>query len=186
MTSPSDETLLAQVAKGDQAALRALYARHATRIFRYAGRMLRDESKGEDIVSVVFIDVWRHAGRFEGRSAVSTWLLSIARNKAISVLRRSRDQELDEEAAEEIVDEDDNPEVQEQKRSKSDRLRACIQRLSPEHREVIDLVYYHDKSVEEVATIVGIPEGTVKTRMFHARKRLSDLAREMGVDRGWP
>ena len=186
MTAPSDEALLAQIAKGDQAALRALYARHSTRVYRFAARILRDESKGEDIVSEVFIDVWRNAGRFEGRSAVSTWLLTIARNKAISILRRSRDMELDEEAAEEIVDEEDNPEVQEQKRGKSDMLRACIQRLSPEHREVIDLVYYHDKSVEDVATIVGIPEGTVKTRMFHARKRLSDLAREMGVDRGWP
>jgi RNA polymerase sigma-70 factor (ECF subfamily) len=65
-------------------------------------------------------------------------------------------------------------------------LRACLGKLSREHREVMDLVYYHDKSVEEVAAIVGAPEGTVKTRMFHARKRLAELAKAAGIDRGWP
>jgi RNA polymerase sigma-70 factor (ECF subfamily) len=73
-----------------------------------------------------------------------------------------------------------------QKKSKGQVLRACLQKLSPEHREVMDLVYYHDRSVEEVARIVGVPEGTVKTRMFHARKRLADLAKAAGLDRGWP
>jgi RNA polymerase sigma-70 factor (ECF subfamily) len=73
-----------------------------------------------------------------------------------------------------------------QKRDKSNALRRCLMALSPEHREVIDLVYYHEKSVEEVAAIVGIPEATVKTRMFYARKRLSELLKAAGVDRGWP
>jgi len=58
--------------------------------------------------------------------------------------------------------------------------------LSAQHREIIDLVYYHDKSVEEVAAIVGIPENTVKTRMFYARKRLSELLKAEGIERGWP
>jgi len=61
-----------------------------------------------------------------------------------------------------------------------------LQKLSPEHREVIDLVYYHEKTVQEVAEIVGIPEATVKTRMFYARKRLSELLKTAGIDRGWP
>ena len=65
-------------------------------------------------------------------------------------------------------------------------LRSCLGRLSREHREVIDLVYYHEKSVEEVAEIVGIPEATVKTRMFYARKKLSELLKAAGMDRGWP
>jgi len=73
-----------------------------------------------------------------------------------------------------------------QKKSKGELLLACLSGLSPEHREVIDLVYYHEKSIEEVALIVGIPEGTVKTRMFHARKKLSQLAQSAGIDRGWP
>ena len=65
-------------------------------------------------------------------------------------------------------------------------LRQCLAALSAEHREIIDLVYYHEKSVEEVAGIVGIPEATVKTRMFYARKKLSELLKERGIDRGWP
>lgn len=186
MSAPSDEALLARIGGGDQAALKALYARHSVKVFRFVARMLRDDARAEDIVSETFIDVWKTAARFEGRSAVGTWLLTIARNKAVSAMRRNRDQELDEEAAGEIADERDDPETQMQKQGKSALLRRCIERLSAEHREVIDLVYYHDKSVEEVAAIVGIPEGTVKTRMFHARKRLSELAQAAGVDRGWP
>jgi RNA polymerase sigma-70 factor (ECF subfamily) len=73
-----------------------------------------------------------------------------------------------------------------QKKDKSELLRDCLEQLSQEHREVIDLVYYHEKSVEEVAEIVGIPEATVKTRMFYARKKLSELLKAAGLDRGWP
>ena len=186
MSAVSDEALVERIARGDQAALQALYARHSVKIFRFVVRLLRDEGRAEDIVSEVFIDVWKSAAHFEARSAVGTWLLTIARNKAISQMRRTRDQELDEDYAGGIADESDDPEVVLQKQGKSGQLRACIAQLSPEHREVIDLVYYHDKSVEEVAAIVGIPEGTVKTRMFHARKRLSELAAKTGMDRGWP
>jgi RNA polymerase sigma-70 factor (ECF subfamily) len=156
------------------------------KIFRFAVRLLRNEPSAEDVVSEVFIDVWRNAANFEGRSEASTWLLAIARNKAYSLLRRRKEDELDEDAAAEIEDASDNPEVELQKKSKGDLLRACLDKLSGPHREVIDLVYYHDKSIEEVARFVGAPEGTVKTRMFHARKQLSELAKAAGIDRGWP
>jgi RNA polymerase sigma-70 factor (ECF subfamily) len=110
----------------------------------------------------------------------------VARNKAYSLLRRRREEELDEEKAAEIEDEADTPETALQKRSKSEIIRACLERLSAAHREVIDLVYYQEKSIEEVAEIVGAPVGTVKTRMFHARKRLAEFIAEAGEDRGWP
>ena len=58
--------------------------------------------------------------------------------------------------------------------------------LSPDHREIIDLVYYHEKSIPEIAEILDIPQGTVKTRMFHARKKLGEILKQEGVDRGWP
>ena len=134
----------------------------------------------------MFLDVWRQAGKFEGRSAVSTWLLAIARFKALSALRRRTDAELDEETAEAIEDTSDDPEVALEKKDKSAVIRKCLVHLSAEHREIIDLVYYHEKSVEEVAAIVGIPENTVKTRMFYARKRLADLLKAAGIERGWP
>ena len=182
----SDDKLLIRIRAGDNLALQALYGRHHVKVYRFALRLLRSEQAAEDIVSEVFIDVWRNPAGFEGRSEPSTWLLAIARNKAFSLLRKKKEGYLDEEAAAEIADEADNPEVAMQKKTKGDLLRACLSQLSAEHREVIDLVYYHDKSVEEVASIVGAPAGTVKTRMFHARKRLSELARAEGIDRGWP
>ena len=182
----SDEVLIGRIASGDRLAMQVLYARHHVRVFRFTLRFVRNEATAEDLISEVFLDVWRQAGKFEGRSAVSTWLLAIARFKALSVMRRRPEEELDEQTADAIEDEGDNPEVAAQKKDKGEALRKCMTALSPEHREIIDLVYYHEKSVEEVAQIVGIPEATVKTRMFYARKRLGELLKAAGSDRGWP
>ena len=97
-----------------------------------------------------FLDVWRQAGKFEGRSAVSTWLLGIARFKALSVLRQRGEVELDDELAGAIEDHADDPEIALAKKDKGEALRQCLTKLSAEHREIIDLVYYHEKSVDEV------------------------------------
>jgi RNA polymerase sigma-70 factor, ECF subfamily len=181
-----DEALIRRIANGDRLAMQVLYARYHVRVFRFVVRLVRDEATAEDVISDVFLDVWRQAGRFEGRSTVSTWLLAIARFKAISAVKRRRDEELDEDAAAAIEDLSDNPATALEKKDKSAMLRKCLAKLSAEHREVIDLVYYHEKSVEEVAEIVGIPANTVKTRMFYARKRLAELLRSEGVERGGP
>jgi RNA polymerase sigma-70 factor (ECF subfamily) len=186
MQATSDEVLIGRIASGDRLAMQVLFARHQVRVYRFVLRLVRDEPTAEDLISEVFLDVWRQAGRFEGRSAVSTWMLSIARFKALSVLRRRPDEELDEEAAHAIEDPADDPEVMLEKKDKSSFIRQCLKKLSAEHREIIDLVYYHEKSVEEVALIVAIPENTVKTRMFYARKRLAELLKAAGIERGWP
>jgi RNA polymerase sigma-70 factor, ECF subfamily len=186
MQATSDEVLIGRIASGDRLAMQVLFARHHVRVYRFVLRLVRDESVAEDLISEVFLDVWRQAGRFEGRSAVSTWLLAIGRFKALSALRRRPDEELDEETAEAIEDPTDDPEVAIAKKDKSAVIRKCMSGLSAEHREIIDLVYYHDKSVEEVAEIVGIPENTVKTRMFYARKKLAELLKAAGIERGWP
>ena len=186
MQSTSDEVLIGRIANGDRLAMQVLYVRHHVRVFRFVVRLVRDETKAEDLISEVFLDVWRQAGRFEGRSAVSTWMLAIARFKALSALRRRPDEGLDEETAGAIEEPSDDPGAALEKKDKSTLLRKCLTGLSAEHREIIDLVYYHEKSVEEVAEIVGIPENTVKTRMFYARKRLAELVKAAGIDRGWP
>ncbi|MBV9968460.1 MAG: sigma-70 family RNA polymerase sigma factor [Xanthobacteraceae bacterium] len=185
-TAASDDVLIGRIAQGDRLAMQVLFARHHVRVYRFVLRLVRNEAAAEDLISEVFLDVWRQADRFEGRSTVSTWLLAIARFKALSSMRRKPDEELDEETAATIEDASDSPEISLQKKDKSEVLRGCLQQLSLEHREVIDLVYYHEKSVEEVAEIVGIPEATVKTRMFYARKKLSELLKAAGMDRGWP
>src|SRR6184192_3990747 len=104
MQSTSDEVLIGRIASGDRLAMQVLFARYHVRVFRFVLRLVRDEAAAEDLISDVFLDVWRQAGRFEQRSAVSTWLLAIARFKALSALRRKPDDELDEEAAEAIED----------------------------------------------------------------------------------
>jgi RNA polymerase sigma-70 factor (ECF subfamily) len=182
----TDEALIGRIAGGDRLAMQVLYARHHVRVYRFVLRLVRNESSAEDLISEVFLDVWRQAKSFEGRSAASTWLLAIARFKALSALRRKPEEELDDETAAAIEDTSDDPEIAVQKKDKSEALRKCLGSLSPEHREIIDLVYYHEKSVEEVAQIVGIPEATVKTRMFYARKKLAELLKAAGIERGWP
>ena len=182
----SDDVLIGRIASGDRLAMQVLFARHHVKVFRFVLRLVRDESTAEDLISEVFLDVWRQAGKFEGRSQVSTWLLAIARFKALSVLRKRPEEELDDEAAAAIEDPADDPGAVLEKKDKGQVLRKCLTALSAEHREIIDLVYYHEKSVEEVAQIVGIPENTVKTRMFYARKKLAELLKAAGVERGWP
>jgi RNA polymerase sigma-70 factor (ECF subfamily) len=176
----SDEALIKAIADGSQAAMRALYARHNVRVFRFIARLVNDTARAEDLVSEVFIDVWSQADRFEGRSQVSTWILSIARFKALSSLRRRGEAELDETVAEAIADTADTPEETVLAKDRSAQLRSCLAKMSAEHREVIDLVYYHEKSVEEVAEIIQLPKNTVKTRMFYARKRLGQLLSSHG------
>jgi RNA polymerase sigma-70 factor (ECF subfamily) len=170
----TDEKLIERIARGDQLAMRALFSRHRLRVYRFVLRMVRDVTLAEDLLSDVFFDVWRQADRFEARAAVSTWLLGIARFKALSALRRRQNVEFDDEMAATIEDPADNPEVALQKKNSGEVLRHCLATLSPEHGQIIDLVYYHGKSIREVAEIVGIPEPTVKTRMFYARKRLAE------------
>src|SRR5579864_4898998 len=135
MQAPADELLIGRIARGDRLAMQVLFARHHVRIYRYVLRLMRDEMAAEDVISEVFLDVWRQADRFEGRSAVSTWLLAIARFKALSTMRRKPEEELDEETAGAIEDTSDDPEVSVQKRDKSAALRKCLEALSPEHRE---------------------------------------------------
>jgi len=169
----SDESLIKRIAGGDKLAMQVLYARHHVGVFRFVVRIVHDESMAEDLISDVFLDVWRQADRFEGRSAVSTWLMSIARFKALSARRRCKDAELDEIEAT-IADPADDPAVTLEKKNQSELLRHALTKLSAEHREIIDLVYYHEQSVDEAAQVLGIPAATVKTRMFYARKKLGE------------
>jgi RNA polymerase sigma-70 factor (ECF subfamily) len=162
----SDQMLLESIAEGDRPAMHILYSRHNVRVYRFILRIVRDTTVAEDLASQVFLDVWRTAGQFEGRSQVSTWQLSIARFKALTALRQRRHEDIDQEDVLEIADNADTPEVCLDRNNTRAILRACIAKLSAAHREIIDLVYYHEMSVEEAGAIIGIPQSTVKTRMF--------------------
>jgi RNA polymerase sigma-70 factor, ECF subfamily len=173
--SSSDPGLLQRIARGDELAMRTLFARHQTSVYRWLMRLVGNAAIAEDLLSEVFLDVWRQAASFQGRSSVSTWLLAIARHKALSARRRRMDDQLDETVAAQMPDPADDPETALEKKDRGELLRAALSELSDEHRQVLDLVYYHGRSVKETADIVGVGEATVKTRMFYARKRLEGL-----------
>lgn len=181
-----DRALVERLAKADQGALRALMGRHQAKVFRFIARRVANDALAEELTNEVFMDAWRHAATYEGRSQVTTWLLSIAHNRAVSALRKRREEGWDEDKAGAIADDADDPEVVAQKADKGAVMRRCLDSLSAEHKEIIDLVYYHEQSVAEVAAVLAIPEATVKTRMFYARKKLSEILKANGVDRGWP
>jgi RNA polymerase sigma-70 factor, ECF subfamily len=186
MKAATDKDLIERIAARDQTAMTVLYARHHVRLYRYLVRLTRNEATAEELMNEVFLECWRKAGTFEGRSSVSTWMFSIGHNRAVSQMRKRGEDQLDEDAAAQLADDSDTPEVTEQKRGKAAIMRACMEQLSADHRSIIDLVYYQEASVSEAAEILAIPENTVKTRMFYARKKLAELMREAGLDRGWP
>jgi RNA polymerase sigma-70 factor, ECF subfamily len=160
--SDSDETLVARIAAGDKLAMQVLFARHRTPVYRWLLRFVGNET----------------VGHFEGRSAVTTWLLSIARFKALSARRRRTHAELDETIETNVADGADNPEITLQKKNRGEQVRAAMMKLSADHRDILDLVYYHENSVDDCALILNIPVATVKTRMFYARKKLAELVQE--------
>jgi RNA polymerase sigma-70 factor (ECF subfamily) len=176
----SEQTLIDRVAGGDREAMRVLYGRFSLRVYRFALRLGADEGTAEDIVSEVFLEFWRRAASFKARSKLSTWLLSIAHNKLASKRRRRSPEPLDEAAVEAMADAADGPEAILQKMQAASIVAQALDQLSPAHHEIIDLAYYHEKSISEVARILGIPEATVKTRMFHARKRLAQALVQRG------
>lgn len=182
----ADAALVSRIAAGDRRALETLYMRHHARVYRFIRRFDADQANAEDIANDVFLDIWQRAAGFEGRSRVTSWMLGIARFKALSA-RRGRKPSVDpDDALSEMDDGSDTPEVAVQKLDKGAALKRCIANLPEEHRLVVDLVYYQEMSVAEAAAILDVPENTVKTRMFHARKKLSAMMEQAGIDRGWP
>src|SRR5437016_11595046 len=143
----SDEMLLQRIADGNPNAMHPLSARHNVRVYRFILRIVRDTTMAEDLVSQVFLDVWRTASQFEGRSQVSTWLLSIARFKALTSLRQRKFEDIDQDDVLEIADDSDTPEASLDRANTSAILRACVAKLSPAHREIINLDYYDAKAV---------------------------------------
>ena len=178
----SDEMLLRHVVEGDKAAMHIMFARHRERVFRFIQRIVRNPAIADDLVSQVFLDVWRSANRFEGRARVSTWLLSIARFKAISSRRERAHESIDQDDALGVADAEDTPDVVLERKETESILRACIDKLSPAHREIIDLFYYRENSTADVSELIGIPLATVKSRIFYARKQLAGILVSKGFE----
>jgi RNA polymerase sigma-70 factor (ECF subfamily) len=166
------EQLLRRIAQGDETAIADFYRLYESRIYRFVLSRLNDSFEAADILNEVMLEVWRGAGRFEGRSKVSTWVFGIARNKTIDRLRRKnpgKTVELEPDIAE---DESPGPFDILSAAEDADHVRHCVEQLSESHREVVHLAFFEDLTYREIAIVANCPEGTVKTRMYHAKKAL--------------
>jgi len=165
-TLSEDLSLLRRVAAGDRMAFRALYDRYADRVFRFAVSIVRRAHLAEDVLQETMIVVWKRAKTFRGDAKVSTWILGIARNVAFNLLRREKrgDRLPDEKPAQGDPAEQVEMAV---------RVERALETLPDHHREVMHLVFYEEMNLREAAEVLGIPEGTVKSRMHHARKTLA-------------
>lgn len=177
-----DTALIARIADGDGDAFQTLYNRHSARALKFLIGIIGNRAQAEEVLNEVFLAVWRRADRFEGRAKPLTWILSIARNQAISALRKKREVTgILDDVAYDLADDADRPDTHAEKSADADVLRHCITKLSPAHQAIVDLVYYRDFSVSEAAEILSVPPNTVKTRMFYARKRLGGMLELQGL-----
>lgn len=168
----SDRDLLARIGRGDEAALRCFYERYQARVYRYLESRLNDPFAAADVLNEVMLEIWRHGVRFAGRSKVSTWVLGIARHKAIDHMRREGRHRG--EVFDEAMPDEDSPSASDAIAGlqEAGRLKRCLARLSEVQREMVHLAFFEGLSYPEIATVAGCPEGTVKTRIFHAKQAL--------------
>ena len=172
--------LLVRVAKEDQAAFRELYKAFSRKVYAYVLNMVNDHARAEEILVDTMYEVWRHPERFRGDAQFSTWLIGIARNKALMVYRARRPDEvhadLDDIAETEAADTPDGY-AQLAEKQRAEGVQQCMNKLSDEHRECMHLVFFEGLSLAEVAEVQRCPEGTVKTRLFHARQKIKNCLR---------
>lgn len=177
--APTDRQLIRSTAGGSEADFAALYDRYSTPLYTYLVRLTKERSVAEELLQEVFLAVWQGAGRFDGRSKVSTWLYRIAHHKAVDWLRRHRPLRLQE--AEQLPA-GEGPEEAAFGAWRAGRLREALDELSPDHRAVLELTFFAGLSYREIARVVGCPVGTVKSRMSYARRYLKEILERMGLE----
>jgi len=169
--SAADWGLIRLVGAGDQIALERLYKQYYRDLYRFILQVTRRADFVEDVINEVMLVVWERAADAVPRSKASTWILGIAHNKSMQALRRGR-------TALGQDDYDDQTSGQDAgfgEMETQEVMFALMRALSPEQRAVMELVYYHGLHYTEIAQMIDCPENTVKTRVFHARKKLRDL-----------
>ncbi len=163
--------LIARVADGDRQAFRELYARYEPRLTRFLFNFVRQPQMIEEVLDDTLMVVWERADRFKGESRLSTWIFAIAYRKAMKALRRY-DAPVEDHGAQDRASPDADPEQGYGHKRLHALIRKAMTSLSPDHRAVVDLTYFHDLGYREIAEIMECPVDTVKTRMFYARRHL--------------
>ncbi|ANM31783.1 hypothetical protein ABI59_22815 [Acidobacteria bacterium Mor1] len=171
----SESALLTRVAAGDRGAFARLYDQHAVSVHQFARRLTRSRELADEVLNDVMVATWRQAAQFRGSSRLSTWILGITYRTAMKALRRTTRISAQEVAECAVLPAEDSPDQGVLRQESQDATRRAIGELSPEHRAVVELTFFHELSYREISEVLGCPENTVKTRMFHARKRLRDM-----------
>ena len=174
--------ILAAIASGSEAALAEFYRAYHARIYSFIVKRVQNAADAADVLNEVMLEVWRGAASFQGRSQVLTWVLGIAHHKTMDCLRRRSPQvALDDDVIDRLEDESEGaPEALAQKQDAA-LLRYCVEKLSDAHRAVVHLAFFQELPYNEIAEILACPEGTVKTRMFHAKQQLKRCLAQAGL-----
>ena len=175
--------LLKNIALGDETALEDFYHKYERRVYNYAFSRLNHSFDAADTLNEVMMEVWKYAERFEGRSKVSTWLLGITHHKVYDRLRKRKRSNLEDDIADFSNTLTDSNHVDMEKAlegvNDADMVRHCMSKLSDNHHEVIHLAFYQDMNYQDIASVAKCPQGTIKTRVFHAKQVLKDCIAKM-------
>lgn len=163
--------LLAKVRAGDRSAFEKLYRIYHPRLTRFLHTLMRRPTLVEEVLNDTMMVVWNRPDSFHGASKLSTWVFSIAYRKAMKALRK-QDEAVEDSEAERRVSTEPGPDESSGRARVRRLLLDAVAELSPAHRAVVDLTYFHELGYREIAAVVECPVDTVKTRMFHARRHL--------------
>lgn len=168
-----DTQLLNNIAMQDEKAMEVFYRRHSTRLYAFILRHVNNANDANEVMNETMMEVWRKAETFEGRSQVTSWLFSIARFKAIDLLRR-KGRRLDTEDEDENASDEESCSLLAGVESEEDKehVKHCLEKLKNEQRHVVYLAFYEGLAYSDIAEIIAVPTGTVKTRMLHAKDAL--------------
>ena len=181
----ADAALLASIRSGDPTALKALYVKYYSSLLRFLYRITGQLELAQEGINDTMLVVWERSASFEGRSRVATWIMGIAYRKGLSLRRdaqRRARRRLEVEDFDEWIERSGTPQPLTDNAELSDLLEHAMRELPPEQRAVVELTYFHGCSYQEIAEIVSCPVNTVKTRMFHARRKLKALLPQLGRD----
>jgi RNA polymerase sigma-70 factor (ECF subfamily) len=171
---PDDAELVRRIARSERSALEALYVRHQTALFRYLLHFTSDRGAAEELLQDTLVAVWKNAQSFGGRSSVAAWLFGIARRRAFKRLRRRGPEHVELEAAAGVADSEPDPETALLAQVERAQLVEAVGRLAAMHQEILLLAFVQQLSYAEIAEVLGVPVGTVKSRLHAAKRALRD------------
>lgn len=178
-----DTLLLKRISDGDRQAFTEIYLSYQPRLIKFCSRILKnDVALAADIVDEALIEVWKSAGSFSGRSQPSTWIHSITRFRLIGYLRKNKELvQSNDFDWKDIEDQTLLPDEEMMISERNKKIVSHLSKLSDKHREVIELVYFKEFSIKNIAKMLNISENTVKTRMFYARGKLKEIIKNTGI-----